>query len=116
MKNVIFSMLAKISKMDAESKQLTAQVEAQSLLIGALTLTVGKNGGMTRMVESVNKAINSVLDSQDDVLRSDADILLNEFRNLLEVTRLIEQADAELDQEALAAAGGDSLGILPQPE
>ncbi|MGB9097903.1 anti-adapter protein IraP [Erwinia sp.] len=116
MKNVIFSMLAKISKMDAESKQLTAQVEAQSLLIGALTLTVGKNGGMTRMVESVNKAINSVLDSSEDVLRSDADILLTEFRNLLEVTRLIEQADAELDEEALASLGDDSVEALPEPK
>lgn len=38
MNNVILSIIAKISAMDAESKQLAAQVEAQSLLISALML------------------------------------------------------------------------------
>ncbi|VDR27999.1 anti-RssB factor [Raoultella terrigena] len=38
MNNVILSIIAKISSMDAESKQLAAQVEAQSLLISALML------------------------------------------------------------------------------
>jgi len=33
MKNIIISMVAKISKMDAEAKLLTAQVEAQSLML-----------------------------------------------------------------------------------
>lgn len=44
MKNVIYSMLAKISKMDAETKQLTAQVEAQALLLSAMLITIGKGG------------------------------------------------------------------------
>ena len=42
MNNVILSIIAKISAMDAESKQLAAQVEAQSLLISALMLAIGK--------------------------------------------------------------------------
>ncbi|RWR00592.1 hypothetical protein ED28_17155 [[Pantoea] beijingensis] len=107
MKNVIISMLAKISKMDAEAKHLTARVEAQSLLIGALVLAVGKNGGVTGMVESINKAINSVLDSTDEVAKSDAELLLSEFQDLLAVTSLIEKSDAELDHNALTAL--DSL-------
>jgi len=51
MKNVIISMIAKISKMDAEAKQLTARVEAQSLLLSALVLTLGKNGGVREIIE-----------------------------------------------------------------
>ena len=46
MNNVILSIIAKISAMDAESKQLAAQVEAQSLLISALMLAIGKEGGV----------------------------------------------------------------------
>lgn len=61
MKNLILSVIAKISKMDAEAKELAAKVEAQSLLIGALLLTIGKNGGMNEMLENVRKAINAAL-------------------------------------------------------
>ncbi|MCI1898288.1 MAG: anti-adapter protein IraP [Enterobacter sp.] len=101
MKNVIFSMVAKISKMDAEAKLLTAQVEAQSLMLSAILLTVGKNGGVDKMVESVNKAINSAMDVSDDLLRSDAQLLLSQFNDLLAIARLIEKADSEIDIEAL---------------
>jgi hypothetical protein len=44
MNNVILSIIAKISSMDAENKQLAAQVEAQSLLISALMLAIGQEG------------------------------------------------------------------------
>ncbi|WP_034913173.1 anti-adapter protein IraP [Erwinia sp. 9145] len=101
MKNIILSMLAKISKIDAENKKLSAQVEAQSLLLSALVLTVGKNGGVTEMVESVNKAINSVLDSSDEMMKSDAQLLLAEFHQLLSMTQLIGKADSEVDNAAL---------------
>ncbi|PPS58654.1 hypothetical protein CRX72_20475 [Pantoea sp. BRM17] len=43
-KNVVLSMLAKISHIDADMKQLTARVEAQSLLISALVLAVSRQG------------------------------------------------------------------------
>ena len=46
MKNIIISMVAKISKMDAEAKLLTAQVEAQSLMLSALLLPGRKNCGV----------------------------------------------------------------------
>ncbi|WP_061709298.1 anti-adapter protein IraP [Pseudenterobacter timonensis] len=101
MKNIIISMVAKISKMDAEAKALTAQVEAQSLLLSAMLLAVGKNGGTDKMVESVNKAINSVMEVSDDLLRSDAQMLLSEFNDLLAIARLIEKADSEIDIDAL---------------
>ena len=44
MKNVVLGMLAKISQIDAGMKQLTARIEAQSLLISALLLAVSKEG------------------------------------------------------------------------
>ncbi len=56
MKNVIYSMLAKISKMDAEAKQLTAQVEAQALLLSAMLITIGKGGSFEEMVEAVKQS------------------------------------------------------------
>lgn len=101
MKNIIISMVAKISKMDAEAKLLTAQVEAQSLMLSALLLTVGKNGGVEKMVESVNKVINSAMELSDDLLRSDAQMLLTQFNELLAIARLIENADAEVDLDSL---------------
>jgi hypothetical protein len=52
MKNVIISMIAKISKMDAEAKQLTARVEAQSLLLSALVLTLGKTAASARLLKT----------------------------------------------------------------
>ncbi|WP_439212273.1 anti-adapter protein IraP [Duffyella gerundensis] len=105
MKNVVLSILAKISKMDAATKQLSARLEAQSLLIGALVLAVRKSGGVTNMIESVNKAINSVLNSaeDDDGLKSDAAILLGEFQELLAISRLIESEDSEVDHQELSA-------------
>lgn len=100
MKNVVLSMLAKISQIDAGMKQLTARVEAQSLLISALLLAVSKEGGVTEMIESANKAINTVIDSaeSDDLLKSDAAILLSELQNLLNISRVVDSADEEIDQ------------------
>ncbi|MDX6022597.1 anti-adapter protein IraP [Scandinavium sp. V105_16] len=108
MKNLILGVIAKISKMDAEAKQLAAKVEAQSLLIGALLLTVGKNGGMNEMLENVRKAINAALDAADTPLKSDAELLLNEFNELLMLTQLLETSDSEIDLEALKSMPGET--------
>lgn len=108
MKNLILGVIAKISKMDAEAKQLTAKVEAQSLLIGALLLTIGKNGGMNEMLENVRKAINAALDAADTPLKTDAEILLNEFNNLLQLTQLLETNEADIDLESLKAKPGET--------
>ncbi len=109
MKNLILSVIAKISKMDAEAKQLAAKVEAQSLLIGALLLTIGKNGGMSEMIENVKKAINAALDAADSPLKSDAELLLNEFNNIVVLTQLLETNDAEIDIDSLKTASGDTV-------
>ncbi|WP_435945279.1 anti-adapter protein IraP [Dryocola sp. BD586] len=101
MKNIIISMIAKISKMDAEAKLLTAQVEAQSLLLSAMLLAVGKEGGLEHIVESVKKAINTALEASDNQLRSDTELLLSQFNELLSLTRLLAKADTEIDVEAL---------------
>lgn len=111
MRNVIIHMLNKISTMDAESKQLTAQVEAQSLLISALMLTLGKDGGPSEMISSVSKAINSVLAASDDLIKSDAELLLAKFQELLEMTSLIEQADDTISQQSI-----DNFASLPDQE
>ena len=42
--------------MDAESKQLAAQAEAQSLLISALMLAIGKEGGVAELVKQRNES------------------------------------------------------------
>lgn len=111
MKNVVLSMLAKISQIDANMKQLTARVEAQSLLISALVLAVSKQGGVTSMIEAANKAINTVIESADtdDVLKSDAAILLSEFQNLLTISRAVDGADEEINHEGLSELTGVTI-------
>jgi len=103
MKNVVLSMLAKISHIDAGMKQLTARVEAQSLLISALVLAVSREGGVTEMIESANKAINTVIDSaeSDELLKSDAAILLSELQALLSISTAVDSADDEINHQAL---------------
>ena len=96
MKNIIISMIAKISRMDAEAKQLTARVEAQSLLLSALVLTLGKNGGVREIIENV-----TAVDVSDTPLKSDAEMLLSEFTDLLSVTQLLDDAESEIDFETL---------------
>lgn len=106
-------MLAKISHIDADMKQLTARVEAQSLLISALVLAVSRQGGVTEMIESANKAINTVIDSaeSDEVLKSDAVILLSELQNLLSISNAVDGADNEINHEGLDKLSGvTSLG------
>lgn len=103
MKNVVLSMLAKISHIDADMKQLTARVEAQSLLISSLVLAVRRNGGVTEMIESANKAINTVIDSaeSDELLKSDAAILLSELQALMSISTAVDSADEQINHEAL---------------
>lgn len=58
---------------------------------------------MIEMIESANKAINTVIDSaeSDDLLKSDAAILLSELQNLLNISRVVDSADEEIDQTVL---------------
>lgn len=116
MKNVILSMLAKISKIDSQYKQLTARVEAQSLLISALVLAVSRQGGVTEMMESASKAINTIIESVDteEVLKSDAAILLNELQELLLMARTVDGAEADLNHDGLADITGIQASVETQ--
>lgn len=108
MKNVVLSMLTKMSQIDASTKQLTARVEAQSLLISALVLAVSKQGGVTEMIEGANKAINTVIDSADsnEMLKSDAALLLSELQDLLTISRAVDRADEEINHAGLNELAG----------
>ena len=101
MKNVIMSILAKIAKMDAETKELTARVEAQSLLLSALFITVSKQGGVEEMVASVNKAINMVMESSDEVMKSDAELLLRHFQELISTAKSVNAAASDDNPEMI---------------
>ncbi|MCZ4058493.1 anti-adapter protein IraP [Pantoea sp. LMR881] len=89
MNNVILSMLAKISNLDAQAKQLAARVEAQSLMMSALLLTIGQNGGINELIGSVNKALNSVMGNPDDPYHPEAELLRQEFQEMIKVSQLI---------------------------
>ncbi|WES66389.1 anti-adapter protein IraP [Superficieibacter sp. HKU1] len=101
MTNIILGMIAKISRMDAETKQLSARIEAQSLLLSAFLLAAGKEGGAMEMVDAVKKAINAAVELADNPLKSDAEILLNEFNDILSMAQLLTKVGAELDIEAM---------------
>lgn len=101
MNNVILSIIAKISSMDAENKQLAAQVEAQSLLISALMLAIGQEGGGAELVGNVTKAINSILETSEDILKSDAELLLAKFQEQIALTQLINTHQDKINQAAL---------------
>lgn len=101
MKNVIYSMLAKISKMDAETKQLTAQVEAQALLLSAMLITIGKGGSFEGMIEAVKQAINAALDAEDNTFKSETTVLLTQFNALLSIAASLDKKAPELDVSGL---------------
>ncbi|EOI5718271.1 anti-adapter protein IraP [Cronobacter dublinensis] len=101
MKNVIYSMLAKISKMDAETKQLTAQVEAQALLLSAMLITIGKGGSFEEMIEAVKQAINAALDAEDNTFKSETTVLLTQFNALLSIAASLDKKAPELDVSGL---------------
>ncbi|YCI30837.1 anti-adapter protein IraP [Erwinia sp. PK3-005] len=111
MKNVIMSILAKISKMDAETKELTARVEAQSLLISALFITVSKKGGVEEMVASVNKAINAVLESSDDAMKSDAELLFTHFQELISTAKMVNDAASDDNTDVIDSAAIEAIAV-----
>lgn len=86
-------ILHKLAKTDEKMKDLTALVEAQSLLLAALVLTVGK-GGSSIMAVNIQKAISSAREASAEIMHSDADLLLTHFMRLISVSQFIE-ANAE---------------------
>ncbi len=90
---LITEILTKLAKTDARMKDLTALVEAQSLMLAALVLTVGK-GSSSVMAVNIQKAISSAREASEEILQSDADLLLAHFIRLMSVSQFIE-ANAE---------------------
>ncbi|WP_338561469.1 anti-adapter protein IraP [Erwinia sp. E_sp_B04_7] len=90
MKQLVIDILMKIAKIDVDSKELTAQVEAQSLLIAALLLTVGKEGA-SDIAENIQNAIVAASSSGKGFLQSDIDLLLTHVNRLLAVTRFVDE-------------------------
>ena len=93
MKQLVIDILMKLAKMDVDTKELTAQVEAQSLLIAALLLTTGK-GDSSSISENINNAIVTASRAGDAFLQSDIDLLLTHVNRLLAVTRQVDQTAA----------------------
>jgi hypothetical protein len=95
MKQLVIDILMKIAKIDVDAKELTAQVEAQSLLIAALLLTAGKEGA-NNISENIQNAIVTASSSGQGFMQSDVDLLLTHVNRLLAVTRYVdEKSDTE---------------------
>ncbi|MGD8162349.1 anti-adapter protein IraP [Pantoea sp. FN0307] len=90
MKHLVIDILMKLAKMDVEAKELTAQVEAQSLLVAALLLTAGKEGSDS-IEKNISNAILAASRASPDVIQSDIDLLLTHINRLLAVTRYINE-------------------------
>lgn len=96
MKNLVIDLLIKMAKADVQTKELTAQMEAQSLLLAALVLTVGK-GIPASMSSNIQKAILSAPEASAEILSTDADLLLAHFDRLISVSHFVEEnADSNL--------------------
>jgi len=91
MKQLVIDILMKLAKMDVDNKELTAQVEAQSLLIAALLLTAGKEGSSS-ISENIQNAVLTASRSGDGFLQTDVDLLLTHVNRLLAVTRYVDDA------------------------
>lgn len=91
MKHLVIDILMKLAKMDVEAKEITAQVEAQSLLIAALLLTAGKEGSDS-IEKNINNAILAASRASPDVIQSDVDLLLTHINRLLAVRQYIDKA------------------------
>ncbi|WP_275556150.1 anti-adapter protein IraP [Mixta sp. Marseille-Q2659] len=90
MKHLVIDILMKLAKMDVEAKEITAQVEAQSLLLAALLLTAGKEGSDS-IEKNINHAILAATQATPDVVQSDIDLLLTHINRLLAVTRYVDE-------------------------
>lgn len=89
MKQLVIDMLMKMATMDVEAKELTAQVEAQSLLVAALLIQAKSDNSLT-ITETVQEAIVTASRSSAEFLQTDVDLLLTHVNRLLAVARFVE--------------------------
>lgn len=93
MKQLVVDILLKLAKMDVDTKELTAQVEAQSLLIAALLINA-RNSNDQSISDTVQDAIVTASRSSTDFLQTDVDLLLTHVNRLLAVTSYVESKTA----------------------
>jgi hypothetical protein len=108
MENAIVDILKRLARADAATKELTAQVEAQSLLLAALMLTVGK-GSSSVMATNIEKAILSAASASEEILRSDAELLMTHFVRLITVSQFIEANGDEANSKEEATAKDETI-------
>ena len=89
MKQLVIDILMKMAAMDVSTKELTAQVEAQSLLVAALLIQARSDNELT-ITQTVQEAIVTASVSSTEFLQSDVDLLLTHVNRLLAVARMIE--------------------------
>ncbi|MEM6160510.1 anti-adapter protein IraP [Erwinia sp. P6884] len=92
MKQLVIDILMKMAKIEVDTKELVAQVEAQSLLLAALLLTVGKKGSDSMSVsENIQNAIMTASSGEQKFLQSDIDLLLTHVNRLLAVATYVDE-------------------------
>ncbi|PLR36802.1 anti-adapter protein IraP [Chimaeribacter californicus] len=89
MQNLVADVLIKMSKIEVEAKELTAQVEAQSLLLAAIILMLDKT--LTENVtQTINQAIVTAAKESDEIMSSDVDLLLSHVGRLLALPEFVK--------------------------
>lgn len=89
MRQLVIDILLKLAKMDVDAKELTAQVEAQSLLVAALLVQAKQDNSLT-ITETVQDAIVTASRSSAEFMQSDVDLLLTHINRLLAVASYVE--------------------------
>ncbi|MDH2066275.1 anti-adapter protein IraP [Pantoea sp. GD03673] len=89
MRQLVIDILLKLAKMDVDAKELTAQLEAQSLLVAALLVQAKQDNSLT-ITETVQDAIITASQSSTDFMQSDVDLLLTHINRLLAVASYVE--------------------------
>lgn len=89
MRQLVIDILLKLAKMDVDAKELTAQIEAQSLLVAALLVQAKQDNSLT-ITETVQDAIVTASCSSAEFMQSDVDLLLTHINRLLAVASYVE--------------------------
>ena len=89
MRQLVIDILLKLAKMDVDAKELTAQLEAQALLVAALLVQAKQDNSLT-ISETVQDAIITASQSSTGFLQSDVDLLLTHINRLLAVASYVE--------------------------
>lgn len=89
MRQLVIDILLKLAKMDVDAKELTAQLEAQSLLVAALLVQAKQDNALT-ITETVQDAIITASQSSTEFMQSDIDLLLTHINRLLAVASYVE--------------------------